>query len=187
MPKKAHEPAKGSGSFSISYSTIGVMGSILVMLVTLVTIGSKIATKADVDSIKSTITPVITQHEDRIRALEIQMARYFGASQTGLRTQPSSEVDMRTGVRLVLAQYQFPTIPDTSSNAPLAQAPSAQRPAVLPPRRVVVPTQLIREYEMQPTRGGTYALLGEDGRYYSLDDVLAVIIQIHVREPQVKK
>jgi hypothetical protein len=184
MPPESE--VKNGGRISISYSTIGLIGSVLGILIALVTIGSKIATKADVESIKSTISPVVSQHEDRIRALEIQMARYFGSSSaTSYRRAPTSELQIqKENPHFILTQYpQVPQIPDVSANAPRQQNPSLPS---LPPRRTVVPLVMIKEYNMTPTRGGSYALLGEDGLYYSLDDVLAALIQIHIREPQFK-
>lgn len=190
MPKKIQAKGNGTGSsngngrFTISYGTIGVLGSILVMVITLWTIGSRIATKADVDTIKALLEPVLDKHEARIRDLELQMARYFGASQTGIRQAPSAELeqDLRKA-NLVLAQYVPMPIPDAGSSA---NAPSSRGQYPIPARRPVVPVVMIREYSMEPTRGGAYALLGEDGRYYSLDDVLAILIQTQIRSGEHK-
>ena len=173
----------GNGRLSISYSTIGVIGSILAMLIALVTIGSKIATKEDVASIKAAISPVLDQHDSRIRSLELQMASHFGASPASSRPVPSSteKLDIRQA-NFVLAQY-IPQIPDASGNQPSIR----QTPIPLPARRVVVPMAMVKEYMMEPTRGGSYALLGEDGRFYAVDDVLAIIIRkLRLGEQKVK-
>jgi len=135
-------------------------------------VGSAVATKDDVASIKLLITPVLEKHEDRIRTLELQVARYFGASQTSGRPTPSRGAGVLAQAGIVLAQYQ--------------QQAEAKR-ALEAPRRVVVPDELVQLYGLTPTRGGTYAVLGEDGRLYSLDDVLAVIIRVHLEEKTVRR
>lgn len=50
----------------------------------------------------------------------------------------------------------------------------------MPRRRPVVPRIVIERFKLQPSEYGLY-VLGEDGRPYSLDDVLAVIFQIITR------
>ncbi|SRR6266566_4420541 len=172
---------KGNGRISISYSTIGVIGSILAILIALVTIGSKIATKEDVASIKAAISPVLDQHDSRIRSLELQMASHFGASPTSTRPLPSAVEEQGIHrANFILTQYVPLPIPDVSGNQPSVR----QQPIPLPPRRVVVPIEMIKQYSIEPTRGGPYALLGEDGRYYALDDILAILIKIAERKPK---
>jgi hypothetical protein len=92
-------------------------------------VGSNVATKSDVESIKTSITPVLDKHEDRICALEIQMAHYFGASQTSLK--PSGLEGNEELPSIVLAQYQPQAIP----SSPSANAARQQMEA---PRRIVV-------------------------------------------------
>ena len=48
------------------------------------------------------------------------------------------------------------------------------------PRRVVVPVDFIERYRLRPSKGGAYAVLGEDGNYYSIDDVVRVLIREHL-------
>jgi hypothetical protein len=174
MPKpvKSTKPV----GWTITPATLGIIVACLSILGGLWKISTSIATKADIDSIKTLITPQLDKHETRIRDLELQMARYFGASQIGTKPTPSSEDDTVRTTRFVLAQYIPNQIPDTSQSA------TRQQPPPVPPRRVVVPLQLIKEFNLEPTRGGQVTLLGEDGRYYGLDDVLAIIIQIHLAE-----
>lgn len=146
-----------------------VAGVILGLLGTGYKVVTSVATKSDVESIKAAITPTLTDHDKRIRDLELSNAAHFGASPTAVRPSASESVPQR--VMATLAQYV---------------ASSYQSQAKIPPqalqRRVVVPMELILAYNLQPTAGFTYALLGEDGRYYSLDDVLYVIIHIHLDE-----
>ena len=47
-------------------------------------------------------------------------------------------------------------------------------------RRPVVPSSIIRKFNLQPSEYGLY-VMGEDGKPYSLDDVLAVVFQILTR------
>jgi len=142
-------------------------------------VGSAVATKDDVASIKLLITPVLEKHEDRIRTLELQVARYFGASQTSGRPTPSRGAGVLAQAGIVLAQAGIVL-------AQYQQQAEAKR-ALEAPRRVVVPDELVQLYGLTPTRGGTYAVLGEDGRLYSLDDVLAVIIRVHLEEKTVRR
>lgn len=48
------------------------------------------------------------------------------------------------------------------------------------PRRVVVPEEFIERYKLSTSRGGAYVLLGEDGNYYAIDDVVWVLIKEHL-------
>lgn len=183
MPnKRKNTPEPNRDRLSISYSTIGAIGGILLIVGMMWGVATKIATKADVDSIKSSIAPTLTDHETRIRGIELQLASYFGASRTATpRPVPSSDENEQVHkAGFVLAQYQVPQIPDP--NASSANAPMAQRAYSLPPRRVVVPLEIITSYKLEPTRGGSYAVLGQDGKYYSLDDILYVIIEMHMAE-----
>lgn len=45
-------------------------------------------------------------------------------------------------------------------------------------RRPVVPQQVIDEFHLLPTEGYGFWVMGEDGKPYSLDDVLLVLFQI---------
>ncbi len=165
-----------NGRISLSYSTIAIFFTIMAGVAGLYKIGAEIATKDDISSIKAVLTPRLDQHEDRIRSLEIENARHFGASPTNWRLPAHDREDVVLDPAIILAQYPQPMpIPDVSGNQPSAR----QQPTyVPPPRRAVVPIDMIRDYELQPTRGGAYALLGEDSRFYALDDVLAVMIKI---------
>lgn len=124
-----------------------------------------IATKSDVAAIASSVGPRLDKAEQRIYNLELLNAAHFGASPSGF--QPGASGDVIADARFVLAQF---------SNMQQQTIPSEVR------RRVVVPQELITSYRLSPSQGGTYALLGEDGRYYSLDDVLSVVIQMHLEE-----
>lgn len=168
-----HMDNNGTKGFRISFAALGAIGTAFALIIGLWQISARVATKSDIDSIRVTISPVLDRHENRIRDLELQMARTFGAS-------PMSAVPRANDI---------PAEPDTLPTIHLAQFQTAQIPNVaqmpIPPtvqRRVVVPVQLIEMFNLEPTRGGVYALLGEDGRYYGLDDVLAVIIRLHLRE-----
>lgn len=48
------------------------------------------------------------------------------------------------------------------------------------PRRVVVPEEFIERYRLRPSKGGAYSVLGADGNYYAIDDVVAVLIREHL-------
>ncbi len=175
MPKKqVKERASQSGTskpgVSLSYAAISALVGLLAVAGVIWKVGSAVATKDDVASIKLLITPVLEKHEDRIRSLELQVARYFGASQTSGHPLPSRDEGGVIQAGVMLAQYQ-------------QAAPSLEQ-KIETTRRVVVPDEMIRAYELQPSRGGVYAVLGEDGRLYSLDDVLAVIIRLHLEERQ---
>lgn len=171
---------RNGGGLNLSYAALGTIVAILTIGGIIWKVGSAVATKSDIDSIRALITPVLDKHEDRIRTLELQMARYFGASQTALKP---SRTDQELLPLMTLAQYAPQSIPDASANTIRSEA----RRQLEQPRRVVVPDLLILEYGLQPSRGGTYSLLGEDGRYYALDDVLAVIIKMHLEERNIRR
>ncbi len=157
-----------NGGLRISYAGIGAAVGLLIIAGTIWGIGSKLATKSDIESIKATISPILDRHESRIRDIELQLARFFGAQQT--RATPSGDTEPVKQASYILAQYQQ------------QQDSSANKAALVMQRRVVVPQELIEAYNLQPARGGSYTVLGEDQRFYSLDDVLAVIIRMHLQE-----
>jgi hypothetical protein len=178
MPKKRitrtiQTNGQTKSGVSLSYAAIGAIVGILAVVSAIWRVGSAVATKADVESIKTAITPILEKHEDRIRTLELQVARYFGASQTS--THPSRSVEQITPADIILAQY-----------SPQSISPNAPR-AIERPRRVVVPSEMVQAYDLQPSPGGVYGVLGEDGRLYSLDDVLWVIIRIHLQEQSFRR
>jgi hypothetical protein len=184
MPKDRRKSDQGSGNkISISYATVGVIGSILAIVFALWTVANKVATKEDVESIKATITPTLTAHESRIRDLELQFARYFGASQTSAHPTPASDVfdDRPIKANFVLAAQYGGPYPQTQ--APAASAAAPRIPPNLGIQRItVVPFEMIKQFNMEPTIGGAYAVLGEDGRYYNLDQVLSILIRMHFQE-----
>jgi hypothetical protein len=163
--QRVHSSEHGGGGVRITYKGLGAAGTALGILLALFTLGGKLATKSDIDGLKSAVTPTLNQHEARIRDLELQNAAHFGASPAG--TRPSADAPPSAEARFILAQMQM--------QQQIPAASQVQRP-------VVVPLELIQQYRLPPTSGGTYALLGEDGRYYSLDLVLAVIIRMHLEE-----
>ena len=167
----------GGGEKTFTFTTTGIVKIVTGMLAVAALVGGtwrmvgSIATKDDVNSIKALVSPQISDHEMRIRSLELSNAAHFGASPMSARPGSTYPGEFEAG--FVLAQMQYP-----NSVARQSQIPAEQTQF----RRVVVPQELIESYKLPPTRGGTYALLGEDGRYYSLDDVLAVIIRMHLDE-----
>lgn len=203
MKNKKELMRRGSkDGLHISYATIGAIVGLLAILTGIWRVGSAVATKSDIDSattsirlLISSITPVLDKHEDRIRTLELQMARYFGASQSSFKPSDAPVGDSFPALSLTnwtkcddrivsvpafqLAQYSQS---QTSQSAPSASSTYDAKRQLEFPRRVVVPQLMIKLYDLQPSRGGVYALLGEDGRYYALDDVMAVIIRMHFEE-----
>lgn len=168
MPRKSSNGNGNgkNGSFQLSYSTLGAIGAVVALLGSLWSVGSKVASKSDIDSLKAAITPQLDQHENRIRALEIDLARYFGPSQANSRPAPSASIqDQPQRTSLILAQYSV-----------------SQQAVQPPPRRAIIPIEMIREYSMEPSHGGAYTLLGDDGRSYSIDDIIAILIKIHFTE-----
>ncbi len=138
-------------SVTVSYASLGALGAILGIVITVWQVGGKIATKTDIESIRATVT----EQDRRVRDLERQWDRFFGAQQ-----KPS--------------ELETPTL----ETAPLLKI---GLPGERPIRRIVVPSEFIRLYRLTPTEGGSYIVLGEDGRPYSIDDVLAVLVQAHTR------
>lgn len=168
--KKQSAPARiASGQVSLSYATITiivvVIGAVLGLGRALWSMAAEIATKSDVALISAQIAPKLDGHEARIRELELQMARQFGASPAGARVAPASG-EFYPNMNMILAQYT-------------TQA--------LPTRRVVVPFEMIKQFQMEPSRGGVLVVMGEDGKAYSLDDVLAIIIRLHFAERNLRK
>jgi len=56
-----------------------------------------------------------------------------------------------------------------------------------PPRKTVIPNSVIQAFQLRPAESGALSVLGEDGKYYALDDALAVLfllLQTHVAEAQ---
>lgn len=164
MPKKPEPNGKnGNGGIRVSYAALAAFAGLLAITGTLWKVGSAIATKTDISGLEAAIRPELTEHEMRIRTLELDMASHFGASPTSSRQ--SADPSHIAQASLALTDYL------QSQNIPSGQS-----------RVVVVPSVMIDAYHLQPTRGGTYAVLGQDGRYYSVDDVLALLIQIHLEE-----
>jgi len=183
MPKNRPAATNGrNGGFKISYAALGGIIGILTIAGAVWKVGSTIATKDDVLSIKQAITPILDKHEDRIRALEIQVARFFGPSQTsgptisGPVNRPSSDESP------MLSAFKMRFVSEVSRAVSDGEQSAQQKAENLPPRRVVVPEQVIKMYDLMPSRGGTYSLLGEDGKLYSIDDVLAVMIRLDLQE-----
>lgn len=166
--------ASDGKAVTVSYATVLLFLSVIGGLIGIWKFGSditgKIATKADIDGLKVAMQPVLTQHESRLRDLELQFARFFGASQSNLRSVPNSETMEAQPAHFVLAQY-----PNVSQFPQQQQMQQVQR-------RVVVPLEMIEVFRMEPSRGGVYGLQGEDGRVYSLDDVMAALIRMHMPE-----
>jgi hypothetical protein len=91
---------------------------------------------------------------NRVREIERSIDRFFGKGMT-----PTASV-----------------APETGTVHAAASEPGE-------PRTVVLTKQFLANHNLQPSRGGSYQLLGDDGRFYSLDDVLAILVREH---PQVR-
>lgn len=150
MPGK--KKAESNGHFSISYGTIGALVGIVTLVGLIMSGVTHLAMKSDVDVTWQRVILV----QDKVQALEVQMARYFGA-------KPATSVQP---AKLKVVAYQ-----------------GEQVPAVPPPaRRIVVSLEFIKDHQMVPSRGGAYVVLGADGQNYSLDDCVAALIEEHDKE-----
>lgn len=152
MPAK-RKNGNGNGHFSISYGTIGALVGVVTLIVILMTAVKNLAMKSDVDVTWQRVVLL----QDKVQALEVQMARYFGA-------KPATAIQP---TKLHLAAYP--------QDMPAASAP-------ITPRRIVVSMAFIKEHQMTPSRGGAYVLLGADGQSYSLDDCIAELIAEHDKD-----
>lgn len=174
MPKRQHiqvgRDANGTGGIRISGAALTIIGTLFALIVGVWQIAGRIATKSDVEAIAIQMGPRLTQTEARIRDLELQNAAHWGASPVANRPGVYEETPVqRAG--FVLAQYQ--------------QVPfNAQQgaPPPIPQRSPVLSIDFLRAYQMQPSRGGYYPLLGADGRLYALDDWVEVMTQLHMSD-----
>jgi hypothetical protein len=146
MPAKRKSP---NGHFSISYGTIGALVGVVTLIVILMTAVKNLAMKSDVDVTWQRVVLL----QDKVQALEVQMARYFGA-------KPATAVQPTAFRYAVYHQY-------LGTNAPP------------PARRTVLTLQFIQEHNMVPSVSGGYLLMGADEKSYSLDDTLAALIEEH--------
>ena len=172
MAKVKAAPTRSKNTaVTVSYASIAAVVGILTIIGFVFEGLRQLATKSDIESIRATITPTLNAHESRIRDLELANAAHFGASPATTRPMELEDIPVQR-IGMVLAQYQMQQAPASASAAAVP----------LPPHRVVVPMEMITAYSLQPSRGGSYGLLGEDGRLYSLDDVLSVLIRMHLDE-----
>lgn len=173
-------PRSNDGQFTLSYKTIGALGSILLIAGTLFAGMRSLATKDDVNALATKYDTTYSSIEKRVWNLEIQFASLFGKNATGspalLHPSTSEPHHAPVLIRTQAAQY-----PEASANAPAM--PRWQRQ-----KRVVITYEFIKGHELHPTPGGAYALLGEDGNDYSIDDVIAILIREHQEQyhPQMK-
>lgn len=158
----------------ISPATLTILGSLFALIVGVWQVGSRIATKSDVDAIAAQLGPRMTQIEARLRELELQNAAHWGASPASI-THGLDDDPPVTRAGFLLTQYaqQMPLPPSASASA---------APPPLPLRTPVLTLDFIRAYQMQPTRGGYYPLLGQDGRLYALDGWVAIMTQLHMQD-----
>lgn len=172
MPKRhiqVSRDANGAGGIRISGAALTIIGTLFALIVGVWQIAGRVATKADVEAIAIQMGPRLTQTEARIRELELQNAAHWGASPVANRNGAYEEVPLkRTG--FALAQYQ--------------QVPFSQQgaPPPLPQRAPVLSIDFLRAYQLQPSRGGYYPLLGADGRLYALDDWVFIMTQLHMND-----
>ena len=187
MPKKKDsrgrvQPQEAGVRVTWTKLIAAVSGTLLIL--TLLGYGfnalKNIATKADIESIKASLAPTLAAHEarmtadeSRIRDLELQNAAHFGASQTTFKSS-SDDDGTQDGIRFLLASAQMPQAIPYGQGAP--------PPVPIPQKRTVVARELINRYGLRPSTGGFYTLLGEDGKLYSIDDVIWAVIQIHLSE-----
>ena len=173
MPKQQTRSRANDAQFTLSYKTLGAVVSLVVLIGGLWSAIGKVATKDDVKELATTYGTTYQAIESRVRNLEIQFATFFGKSNTSPASLKATPSEDDTNPEFSLVQYggQMPDYSGPSQNAPRAYQP--------PTRRVVVTMLFIKEHELQPTRGGVYGLLGEDGQFYSLDDVLSILVKEH--------
>lgn len=185
MPKKRQfvtrvRPVNGNGGgLHLSYAGIGAIVSLLGVLVIAWKVtasvalkddvrGAQEACKADVKVVESKVDVV----DNRERGTELLLAKYFGRNAPD--TAPSSDTRPTDLPLPFVLEAQYGV---TADQASVQQAARAQR-------RIVVKLWFIKQFNLQPFHGGAYTLLGEDGNSYSLDDVLAALIDIHEQNRQ---
>lgn len=106
------------------------------------------------------------------KSLEVNFARFFGKSAPTPSAEPEPQPAHDPSF-LMAAQYVTAGTPQISANAQASK---------LPQRRVVVPSWYINQFHLEPWHGGSYAVLGEDGAFYALDDIIATLIAAHEGE-----
>lgn len=162
MPKRAEKEEGGNGrrGLTISYQALGAILTILAIVGTVWKSIDHFASKEDI----AVLSEAIKTDGARIRDLERNWDRYFGATAAGVKPSKTAQ----NGGRFILAS--------------LAEA-AEQRP-----RPVVVTREFIDVYRLQPSKGGSYTVLGEDGNFYSIDEVIAILVGAHiVREKELLK
>lgn len=136
---------------ALSQSQLAIIGSVLAIATGIYGGVNNIATKGDIAIVEARVE----KQDERLRSTELALARFFGQPPGSVK--PSSDdgnFQGRPFVRVAQLKMQPP-----------------------PTRRVVVPEWFINDYLLEPTEGGAYAVLGEDGKYYSIDDVMAMVIR----------
>ena len=156
--------------FTLSYQALGG----IVALISVLGVGyggvQKIATKGDIERAQSAVNTKVTEvrkevdeQDARIRDLERQWDRFFGMSGPSSPTPSDFDLEPLSGPTNLLL---------------VSQSGRANRQEKFRPRRpVVLSYGFISRFDLHPSRGGTYGVLGEDGHMYSLDEVLAVLIR----------
>lgn len=181
MPKiKTARVATNGNGLRVSYAGIGAIVAVLSVIGILWKAGSEIATRADIASLQSAITPQLSQHEERIRQLELANASHFGSSPAAIRPGSDDFGMPLHDAAMILAQAQYSRVPQFPVQAQIpAEAREIPRP--------MIPLSVIQAYRLSPTIGGTYAMLGEDGKYYSIDGVVISIALAHLDEMRQRK
>ena len=150
-PKKALTAV--NGGFYLSWGHIRGIGALLGVILIVWAAGENLVLENDLTPVKERLASV----ESRVREVERTQDRMFGAAPSGYEWEEVSPPD--SGAILTLI----------GSVVPLES-----------PRRVVVPVDFIEHYRLRPSKGGVYAVLGEDGSYYAIDDVVRVLIREHL-------
>lgn len=146
-----NEPNQNRG-FKITFAQITAVGALLTMLGVVWSMVNGVATKSDLAGLQADVK----EQGARLREVERTLDRFFG---THGPPKPTSE-----------------PATDELHNLTLVAFAADPREA----RRVVVTQRFIAEYNLRPAQDGAgYLVKGEDGQFYALDDVLAILVRAH--------
>jgi hypothetical protein len=151
-PQKKRRKSDQTLGFYMSFKQLGAIGTLVAILGGGVGAVNKLAFKTDLNP----LWDAEKDHESRIRELERAMDRFFGQKTPAVVPVPA---------------------PAPFTLRPVQWKMAAKMEAQMPSRIVVVPKWFVDQYHLHPAASVGYKVLGEDGQLYSVDQVLAVMIE----------
>jgi hypothetical protein len=168
-----------NGEMKIPKSLFAAIGSLAALIVLFWGVARGIVTTSQFTTLQGTVVQLqrdFSALSQKVADEQDSIDRFFG--NTAPKAKPSAfDGPAINGAIFTLVQMQTGEYRKPEQSQQRVSPQAIAHSYAIANRRAVIPLAFIRRYGLEPATGRAYLILGEDQKLYSLDDVLAALIQ----------